>query len=245
MDSHYVGLFAAYSAVAAIVWTLVLTAKLNAFENPWPHYHHPWRDLGIYSLAIGAVLAIGQFYTRGMLLPESNGALKALNQALIFAPILVFLAWKRSPSVAFLPQRSALIGLGLGALLALSATIIYFLARGRAQYIDDALAFLVDARHIPLLVQVLFEDIGIAILLGLAAAVLGPRGAVIAAALLFAAAHIPAILAGGASAASLTPLFLDTILGTLVMGAVLRTRSIWWFWPVHSVLDVLQFFKPN
>ena len=245
MDSHYAGLFAAYSTVAAIVWGLVLTIKPKTLEHPWPHYPHPWRDLGIFLAAIAAVLAIGQLYTRGMLLPERDIARKALNQILIFAPVLVFVAWKRSAAVAFLPLRAAPINFGLGLVLAACAVAVYGIARGRADEIGTVFAFLIDHWHIPLLAQVLLEDIAIAILLGLAVAVIGTRGAVVATALLFAAAHLPALLASGAAAASLSPLLLDTVLGVIMLGAVLRTRSIWWYWPVHSILDLLQFYKPG
>jgi hypothetical protein len=67
------------------------------------------------------------------------------------------------------------------------------------------------------------------------------RATVIGAALLFAGAHVPAMIAQGASAGELLGLVRDAILGLLVLGAVLRSGDILWFWPIHVAMDLTQF----
>ena len=63
----------------------------------------------------------------------------------------------------------------------------------------------------------------------------------IGAALLFAAAHVPAMVAQGASVEELLGLARDVALGLLVLGSVLRSGDILWFWPIHVVMDLTQF----
>jgi hypothetical protein len=91
--------------------------------------------------------------------------------------------------------------------------------------------------------QVLFEDVAIAILLVRLAAAIGKPAAVMLAASLFAAGHIPSMLAQGASASELVALLRDVTLGLVVLGAVLRSGDILWFWPVHVTMDLTQFAR--
>ena len=82
-----------------------------------------------------------------------------------------------------------------------------------------------------------------AILLVRLAAAIGTRPAVVAAASLFAAGHIPSMLARGASLTELAALVRDVTLGLVVLGTVLRSRDILWFWPVHVTMDLTQFAR--
>lgn len=51
------------------------------------------------------------------------------------------------------------------------------------------------------------------------------------------------MMAGGASLSELAGLFRDVLLGIVVLGTVLRSRDIVWFWPVHVVMDLTQFSR--
>jgi hypothetical protein len=90
-------------------------------------------------------------------------------------------------------------------------------------------------------VQVLLEDLVIAVLYVRIAAAMGQARAVVLVAVLFAAGHIPTMLAQGASVTELASLFLDTGLGVAVIMTLQRSRDILWFWVVHFSMDMLQF----
>jgi len=97
--------------------------------------------------------------------------------------------------------------------------------------------------NISIAVQVLLEDILIAALAARLVAATKVWIAIVVAAALFAAAHIPAMLAEGAGLSQLSTLLLDTGLGVLVIGAIITSRNVWWFWPIHAVMDLTQFLK--
>src|SRR5262249_34093369 len=118
----------------------------------------------------------------------------------------------------------------------------YAIARGIPAQIPDLAASLLAAKHGPDFVQVILEDIAIAAFLSRLSIVGGRWAAIGIVAALFAAAHIPAMMAkqtlGMSDWAGLVG---DTTIGVLILGAVLSTRSIWWFMPVHFVMDMTQF----
>jgi hypothetical protein len=89
--------------------------------------------------------------------------------------------------------------------------------------------------------QVLLEDIAIAILAVRLAAAMGSGRAAALAGLLFAAAHIPTMFAQGATAAELLPLLRDAALGTAVIAMGLRAADVWVLWPIHFAMDMMQF----
>lgn len=239
---HYYGLLGGYAAISAIVWLTHLWAR-PAFLAPVPGgTNRPRLELGLLLVAVVGVLAVGQLYTRHLLLDGRNPLFEALNQILIFSPVLLVLAFRKRPfSSAGLPPARWPAGL-LGIGLALVALGVYLLLRGAPERYGDLVQFVFAPDKAKLAVQVLLEDVAIAALLLSLAAATGPRIAIGIVAALFAAAHIPAMLAAGAGPEQLTSLLGDTVLGVVVLGAVLRTRSVWWLFPVHFVLDMTQFF---
>lgn len=243
MSSHYIGLMAGYGAVAAAIWAL-WAARTPFLRLGPPTVRRPWLDLGLLLAAAVGVIAVGQAYTAGWLFSHDNPALECLNQILIFAPMLVVQALRPQPfATSGLPARGW-PGLLLGCLLALAALAIFLAVQGRLDDYVALLGFVFRPGHAPQAVQVLLEDVAIAAVLLRLAAALGPRVAVGLAAALFAAAHIPAILASNGSLADLQTLVLDTVIGVMVLAAVLRTRAIWWLFPIHYVMDMTQFFEP-
>jgi hypothetical protein len=91
----------------------------------------------------------------------------------------------------------------------------------------------------------LFEDITVAALMLRMRGAVGVLAAIALVAALFASGHIPAMLANGATPGQLMTLFLDAGIGVLVLGAIMTTRSIWWFWPIHTAMDLTQFFTAS
>jgi hypothetical protein len=188
-----------------------------------------------------------------MLLPNEGELYRSLNQILIFAPAVVVLAFMRPfwPK-NLLPLDRAVSGLGLGLVLALLAFTAFIAAsRGIAAWPEAASQILTGnfpARpgvdSVSTVVQVALEDLLIAALAARLTAATNVWVAIGVTAALFAAAHIPAMLAGGATLVQLWTLVLDTGLGVLAVGAIIVSRNVWWFIPVHSVMDLTQFLGP-
>ena len=71
---------------------------------------------------------------------------------------------------------------------------------------------------------------------------IGQRLSIVMVAVLFAAGHIPALLAGDAVLEEILSLTLDAGLGIVAISVVQRSADVWWFWCVHFVMDMTQFY---
>ena len=197
-------------------------------------------------VATGAVVVIGMLYSRGWLLPATarhRPSLDAVNQLLIYAPFLLLLGFRRQASeTAWLPRRNILWRVATGLALALLSLMAYAAARPGANHWRVLVSHVYQPAHVSYFVQVLLEDIGIAILFVRFQQALGLRSALLLVAALFAAAHIPGLLAHGATPRDLVPLLADVGLGVLALSVLYRLRDVLWFWMVHFALDMTQFY---
>lgn len=245
IESHYGALVTGYGAAMA-GWLLI-----NRFvPGVWPAvpsatFERPWRAFGAAMLGVAGVLVVGQAFLRGWLLPERGPfapILGALNQVAIFAPVLLVLAIRREPlSTAWLTARRLPVRLAAGAALALLALMTYTIARRDADGLPVVVARILQYPHLDEACQVLLEDITIAVLFVRLAAATSSRTAIGVVALLFAAGHVPAMLAGGAGMAELASLGRDVLLGVALIAVLQRSRDVLWFWCVHFAMDMSQF----
>lgn len=182
---------------------------------------------------------------RGVRIPAA-GALgplaESVNQLFIFSPVLLVPVLRRQPWTTALlrpdrPGRRILIGCGLAA-LALAVHVAVRRGMGDEVRLLPSI-FLYE--NLDEAVQVFLEDLVVAILLVRLAAAAGPRVTIALVALLFAAGHLPTMIAQGTTVAEIAGLARDVALGVLVLGTVLRSGDILWFWPVHFVMDMTQF----
>ena len=130
-----------------------------------------------------------------------------------------------------------LVGLALAAL----AIVAFTLVRPES---DNWLAVyprVYQPKNAGLMVQVLCEDLAIAILFVRFQAAIGLRGTIVLVAGLFAAAHIPTIVATGVPVGDLARLVLDAGLGVIVLFIAQRSADVWWLWCVHFAMDMMQF----
>lgn len=196
-------------------------------------------------LAVVGILLIGQVYLRVGFFPEGGAAgpaLAAINQIAIFSPVfLAVLLRSHSLDTVWLAASRWPLRLAAGLSLAILAAFTYLLVRSDTLGLADVAARIVRYRHVDEATQVLLEDITIAFLFVRLAVAIGPRWSVVVVAALFAVGHIPALIAGGASAGELALLLRDAALGVAIIVVLQRSRDILWFWPVHFVLDMTQF----
>src|SRR5262249_51412949 len=125
IESHSGALLVGY-ATALLGWLLLSRAAPSLWPQRAPiRFARPWLEVAVSLLAVVAVLAIGQLYIRGWLLPEA-GSLKpllaALNQILIYMPVLL-VSWIRGQSAEtlWLPRERLGSRLAAGAALGLAA----------------------------------------------------------------------------------------------------------------------------
>jgi hypothetical protein len=244
MGPDYLGLLAGYVAAAGVFWVLFLAAPGIMQARP-VQIQRPWLELGLLAVGIAGVIGVGQLFQAKMLLPNGGELFRSLNQILIFLPALIVLGflqpfWAKN----YLPLDRAASGLGLGVVLAMLAfTAFIATSRGMAAW-PAAAGQVLSVGSISIAVQVLLEDILIAALAARMVAATNIWVAIVVTAALFAAAHIPAMLAEGSSLTDLWTLVLDTGLGVMVIGAIIVSRNVWWFFPVHAVMDLTQFLTP-
>ena len=242
--SHTAVLAIAYALVCSL-W-LLLATRVPYWRTPHrPSFAHPWRELGAAGLALVLVLLAGQAYERGLRFPNHGPwrpLAESLNQLLIFSPIILLPVVRRQGwESAWLPRGALLPRAAIGMALSLVALLVYAATEAHAPSLARVLAAVYTPANAHIVVQVLLEDLAIAILVVRLAGAVQPRWAIVAAAALFAAGHVPAMLQAGASPSAFLGLFRDLGLGVLVLGTAWRGADILWFWPVHAVLDLTQF----
>jgi hypothetical protein len=216
-------------------------------REPIEGFAHPWKEFGIALLGAAGILVMGQLWTRGIRLPEHGTAgpiLGAINQALIFAPILLVVLVRRQPwGTAWLPRGRVgarlLMGLGLGAV----AVTVYSLLRVGSDAPWVLLSRIWRYGHLDEMTQVFLEDLTIAILFVRLAGAVGTRWATVVVACLFAAGHVPSIVSQGATWSALAGLLRDAGLGVAVILVLQRSRDVVWFWCIHFMLDMTQFTR--
>jgi len=244
--SHYHALLIGY-AVALIGWLLAD----RVFPTLWPRrepasFNRPWFEVLWSIISVIGVLLVGQLYTRGWLLPDLGSfetLIEVCNQILIFSPILILLAIRRHPlSSAWLPMDKMWARLAIGLTLALIAILAFTIAHTGSDSWLMVVPRVYHPKNLGLLVQVLLEDITIAVLFVRFRAVLGLRATIALVAVLFAAGHIPTLLTRGATISELSSLILDAGLGIAILSVVQRSADIWWFWCVHFAMDMMQFY---
>jgi len=248
----YLGLYFGYAA--AVSGWLAARALLPGL---WPRrdpvsFRRPWLEVLWILLVFGGVLLIGQLYVRGVRLPSAGplGPLaEALNQALIFLPLPLLLLFRRQgPATAWITTSRVPVRLLVGLVVAGLALTAYLAARGRLADWGSAVVQVYHPKRIGIAVQVFFEDLAVAMAMVRLSAALKSRTAATAfVAILFAAGHIPALLAGGTAPGAMVSLVWDLGLALAALSAAQRSADIWWLWCVHFTMDMTQFLAlgPN
>jgi hypothetical protein len=244
--AHYYALLVGYG-VAFSGWLLV--ARL--FPNLWPRrdaatFPSPWKEVAWACLGVLGVIAIGQVYVRHWLFPTAGPLgplIEVANQLLIFLPILaVPLLRRHGLRTAWLPTdriwARLLVGLALAALAILAFTLV---RQGSDNWLE-VYSRVYQPKNAGFAVEVLCEDLAIAILFVRFQAAIGLRATLILVASLFAAAHIPSMVARGTSWEELAKLVLDAGLGVVALFIAQRSADVWWLWCVHFAMDMMQFY---
>lgn len=250
-SAYYFALVGGYTT-GLLGWWLISRWKpvLWRFGDEY-HFDHPWREI-LWVLVAGVVtVAIGQLYTRGLLLPKSLPVpaqlTEALNQLIIFSPFITLLLVRRQPlTTAWLPSHRFPQRLAVGLVLALAAICVFALIRQPTDGLGTVLANVYHPKNIAYAVQIFLEDVAIAMLFVRFRAAAGKKWFLIAlfsVAFLFSASHYPAKLGDGLSFMAATrDVIIDGALGCAVVYVLQQSRDILWFWCLHFAMDMMQFY---
>ena len=242
---HHQALLVGY-AVGLLGWLGVA----RVYGRPWskrqsPSFAQPWREVAFAILACGAVVAVGQAFVHGYLLKAQGSfeqLIKAINQIIIFSPIFLLLAIRRQGlDTAWLPLDRVWQRLLVGLVLALSAILAFTLTRAGSDNWLTVLPRVYSLKNLSFAVEVFCEDMAIAILFVRFQAAMGALLSIVLVSVLFAAAHLPTLIALGVPVGGTVFLFLDAGLGMLALTVLRRSQDIWWFWCVHFAMDMMQF----
>lgn len=242
--THSLLLAVAYATACALWWATSRVAPL--WRKPVrPMFAKPWREVGFVLLGVVGTIALGQMWSAGIKLEfagSTNTLAESINQIVIFAPIMLVPILRRDGwASAWIRWHAFLLRLTIGIAYAFVVLFLFSQFEGGAPAYVDTLRGVFTPSRAHLAVQVLLEDLAIAILLVRLSAAVQPRKAIVGVALLFAAAHIPAMLAEGVAAPEMIGLVRDFGLGLIVLGTAWRSADIAWLWPVHFALDMTQF----
>lgn len=245
----YAPLYAGYGAATLVIWGATFVCP-----SLWPRVAVAgdaslplWRSL----LIMGAVLALGQLYQAGLMLPEDTrwrDAARLTNQVLIFLPVLVAvgLALRAGDTTgrarAFTPRSGVPQRLMVGCAGAVVAIVVHLAVRPDAADLSVIPARLFSFPNAAHAAQILGEDLALGLLLASVLRHVSPRAAVVTTGSVFAAGHIPAMLERGAPLSEFPSLVADAGLATGVLALVLRLRDLWPIWPVHVAMDLMQFY---
>jgi Type II CAAX prenyl endopeptidase Rce1-like len=207
-------------------------------------FKKPWLEFVYSIIAVITILGIGQLYVSDLLIPNDNNKLiDAINQFLIFSPtLLLILIRKQGTETIWLPKSKILIRISIGLGIAIVSLLIYWFVREKAATFQSIIINTYHPKNISHLVQVFMEDITIALIFVRLSAWIGNKWSIGLVALLFAVGHIPSMLSTGATIEELGSLFLDVLIGVVILSAVSKSKDIWWFFMLHFALDMTQFY---
>ncbi len=238
---QYLSLYISYGTVALLVF--LINNKADLWNSDCSvEFESPWKEFGYVFLCGLGIIAIGQMYMAGIRLPSEFPVQEAINQLFIFSPAILLLAFRyKSFNSAWIELKNAhqkiLTGLGL----AVTAILIYSLVGSEHSFLD-ILFGVYSPKNFPHLIQVLCEDILIAMLFIRLKKATSLKIALIAVASLFAVGHIPAMISKGFPLHEFYSLFLDAGLGFFLIYTINKTKDILWFWMVHFAMDMMQFY---
>lgn len=238
---QYIPLYLSYGLTSILV--LLLVSKTPFWNiNLDVEFKKPWREFTYTLLSCFGIIILGQLYTAGIRLNSSNTFYESINQLLIFSPALLLIALRHKNTVSvWIEFEKAHWKILTGIGLAVSAIFIYSRIGSDKTFLE-IITETYSLKNFDYLVQVLCEDIVIAMLFIRLKAATSLKTGLITVSLLFALGHAPAMLAKGFPLEEFYSLFLDAGLGVFMIYTIYRTKDILWFWMVHFAMDMMQFY---
>ena len=241
----FVSIIAVYMCVC-LTW--LLARKLIKTEQ-WPEEEDPYTDrkwidvLMVVAVAAG-VLALGQVYRAGWLLPDFHGKWKYLsgciNLSIPFLPIFLCLIVRRQATNTIWMTTNA-IGwkLIVGTAAAIVGMLVFYVARWDFTALPGVVGKSFSLHSLSHAPAVFLEAVAIAFVFVRLKWVAGTIAAIFIPSVLFAIAHVPSGIEAGRSVPELLAFFaLNVFLPAAIFATVARSRDIIWIAIPHYFLDV-------
>ena len=243
--TYFLGIIAAYAS-ACFIWLGIYRVNpvwwpVEVIEKPASRF----KDLWIALLACVGVMAIGQLYSAGLLIPESSNRYWSatswiLNNLIIFSPLFLALKLrKQSLNTVFFSTSKIGLKLGFGAVTSVIGICVFYLfhrQEGGFSQVFEQMFLLENIRNFP---AVFLEGIAIAFLFVRLSWSLGKKWAVSIPAILFAIAHIPRSIASGEGPLEILVYSIVTATITvLVLHTSHKSRDIIWLGVIHYMMDI-------
>ncbi len=234
----------AYLSVCGL-WFLFDKKKLAWPVEPIESPTKPWWEMGLALVACVVILAIGQLYSAGFLIPKSseqwlNHVIWIINNFIIFSPIfMVLILRKQKLNTIFISARDILRKISFGTLASIIGVVLFIGIRGEWYRIIEVLEYSIKADALANFPATFFENVALAFLFVRLKWALGIRWAIIIPAVVFAFAHVPGSLAEGDSRSHIMTFFILTgSLTTVILYTAYRSRDIIWLGVVHYFMDL-------
>lgn len=205
----------------------------------------PWLDFGLGLVVAVAILAIGQLFSAGLLIPRSdsqtlNYLIWPLNNVLIFSPIVIVLLLRsQSSRTVFISAQGIGLKLTFGLISSIIGILIFLSLRGEMGRIGEIASHAIEAQTLSNFPAIFFENVAVAFLFVRLKWAVGIKWAIAIPSILFALAHVPGSIAEGDPVGHIvTFFFLTGGLTTVILYTAYRSRDILWLGVVHYLMDV-------
>lgn len=246
MSIQYIGLISAYLISICLWFNIAKYTKMFLWASPINYKPtKPSLEFGLSILTVVVILIIGQLYLRDWLIPNTNKNVfvDAFNQIIIFSPIIALLIIRNDPIESLWLRKDHILQRVLvGFILALIALFITWIIYNSTRPFVELIGHTFNIKNTSHLTQIFLEDITIALVLVRLSTWIGKYKAILIVSILFAASHIPSMIVNGVTFNEMGSLILDSIIGVIVLIALSKSQDIWWFIPLHFVMDMTQYF---
>ncbi len=248
-DTLFLVAITASYASACIVMLLLIKykptwwAKHIAMERP---DYKKYLDFGLSLVAAVSILVIGQLYRHHYLLPVTRlkghfSIAWCINNLIIFSPIFIFLKIRNQPlSSIYLSFKEPCKKIVWGIILSVFSCSLYLLLIGRMnEYGSFFLNELFLPHYLENFLAIFLEGVTVIYVFTRVKNIAGSFIAILIAALLFAASHVPSAIKQGDTFLTISIFFVfNTILPSFILYSVIKTRDVIWIGIVHYCMDV-------
>ena len=240
----FLAIVMAYGSACGI-W-LVLNKYFPAF---WPQEslaqpEGRYKEILPMILGVVGILAIGQMYQQGWLIPEPDNVYLAsaswvLNNLLIYAPVFVVLYFrKQSVNTVFLSARKTGVKVGFGLGVSVVAMYLFYLISGSEKAFFEVFSNAAQLSSIRNFPAVFLEGVAVAFLFVRLSWTIGLKWAIIIPSLLFGLSHLATWSQSGDWLTLVLPYFLVTISTTvLVLYTTNKSKDVIWLGIIHFLMN--------
>lgn len=204
----------------------------------------PGRELVWSFVVVVLVLAIGQLYQAGILIPELHPSKVVklltwwLNNLLIFSPVFVYLKLTRQKlNTVFLSLSGVHWKLLFGVVATLLGTEVYMLFNGG--HVGQILVAGLRYENYRNFLPVFLEGVGLAFLFVRLKWKVGLKWAIAIPAILFSLAHLPRAFSNDTALEMvIADSFLTALITVVVFATTAKSRDIIWLGLLHYFLDI-------